>query len=516
MKKIASGVATFILTAFVGLVGIVTPSHAAGVTCANESGVVNTSYSGSPTFQSGTPISMSPTAGQSFGPTQSVTTQGFTSAPTFSVVPSRLPTGLVLNSATGQISGTPNSATAVSTYTLQAQGPAVSSDGTTPITFCMAINFTIEVLAAQQQQNQNVSLSFTSATHTPSTSLSSLAAGDNFPGYAVSFSGVSGGTYDSFNTLIGDPVNGRFYTVPGANGNSRQTMSAWDPNGSNCGITSITRGGSSLSASSGAFCGKMTYVSNGQTQYWVRVELGSASNADIFFTVAPGTFVVANPSNADQFATFLLRNDSATNTNYSARAFQLLTASTVGSASPSGSSTVLDTTIVLPQGIGQPIAGQTVGVTARNLALSTNYSITLRSTPQILEQGITTTTFMDTTVTIPAGLEPGWHSITFSAVRSDGVATEQVGYFKINESGILLQTSAEVPAELAFTAAPQPNQWALGVLLTVIGMGILATVYVYRRRVFEMVYVLTARGGHYEIELIEQPKKPRYLPLRKV
>lgn len=370
----------------------------------------------------------------------------------------------------------------------------------------------------QQQQQQNppqatqVSMTYTSATHTPASDVTSLSNGDNFPGFTVSFTGVAGGTYDSVNFLIGDPQNGHFYAVPGATSNNYSTGSAaWSPSGNNCGVTNIVRGGTALTANSGVTCMKMTTVSNGQTQYWVRFELGSASAADITFTVAAGTFVVDNESSTDQFATFLLRNDNSTSTNYSARAFQLLNASTSGGV---GSSGAAGTTIALPTGIGQPVAGQTVGISATNLALNTNYSVVLRSTPQILEQGTTTATFMNTTVTIPAGLEPGWHSITFSAVRSDGVATEQVAYFKISASGMLLQTSNEVPTELALTAAPKGDQWSLGVLLSMLGIGLIAAVYTYRRRVFEMVYVLTGTGNNLDIELVEQPKQARYLPMR--
>lgn len=368
----------------------------------------------------------------------------------------------------------------------------------------------------QQQQQQPTSASFTvgAFSHTPDSSVASLSNGDNFPGYTASFSNISGGTYDAINILIGDPQNGIFYTVPGAVQGSDNNLVAWDPASSNCGVTSITRGGTSLTASSGATCAKFTYAASGQaTQYWIRVKFGSASSADLSITVAPGTFVVASQSSGDKFSSYLMRYDSNTNTNYSGRVSQLLNASPAGGV---GSSGAPDIAFTLPTAIGQPVAGQTVGINASNLALNTNYSVILRSTPQVLEQGTTTATFMNTTVTIPAGLEPGWHSITFSAVRSDGVATEQVAYFKISDSGMLLQTSSEVPAELAMTAAPKGDQWSLGVLLAVLGIGLVAAVYTYRRRVFEMVYVLTGSGSSLDIELVEQPKNARYLPMRKL
>lgn len=377
-----------------------------------------------------------------------------------------------------------------------------------PVLASGAISYTFGQQQQQQQNPTSVSMSYASAVHTPAASIASLANGDNFPAYTAAFSGVSGGTYDTVNLVLGDPMHDRFYTVPGATGNSNASMISWDPNSANCGILSITRGGVALTASSGVTCGKMTVVYNGVTQYWLSVKFTNATADDITVGVAAGAFVVANPNSTDQFATFLIRNDTNSNTNYSARKFQLFNAAP---ASPAA-----DTSIALPTGIGQPVAGQTVGINASNLALNTNYSVVLRSTPQILDQGTTTATIMNTTVTIPAGLEPGWHSITFTAVRSDGQTVEQVAYFKINASGILLETAETTPAELAYTGRPEAFQWTTGALLAVLGATLIAAVLIYRRRVFEMVYVLTGNGGRYDIELVEQPKNARYIPMRKL
>lgn len=515
MRKFVASAAALVLAAFVTLFGVVAPANAIGnnVTCDPVAGVSTSGYIGAPSINSSAGY-LYPTQNAAYTAGPTITSTGFTGNPVYTISPS-LPTGMNINSSTGAITGTPTQSSAATMYKVQATGTPTDTNGGTVTSYCAAYEISIEVYASGGGGNStNVSLTFASANHALASSLDGLNNGDNFPGYTTTFTGIGGGTYDSFNIVVGDINNGSFYTVPGAVSNNYSSgSSSWNPSGTNCGITNIVRGGNALTASSGVTCMKMTTVSNGQTQYWVRVELGSATADDITFTVAPGTFVIANKSSSDQFASFLLRNDVNTNTNYSARKFQQLNAANIGGVGSSGSSnTIADFT--LPTGIGQPVAGQTVGIAASNLALNTNYSVVLRSTPQVLEQGTTTASFMNTTVTIPAGLEPGWHSITFSAVRSDGVSTEQVAYFKISESGILLSTSTEVPAELAFTAAPKGDQWGLGAILAIMGIGLIAAVYTYRRRVFEMVYVMTGREGHYDIELVEQPKRARYLPMR--
>ena len=515
MKKFAAALLSLVLAAFVTLFGVAPAQAIGSADCVPVAGVSTAGYIGAPSLSS-TAYYLYPTQGSAYTAGPTFTPNDFTGSVVFSTSPN-LPSGMTINSSTGAITGTPTQSSSATVYKIQATGTPTNTNNGTVTSYCAANEISIEVWASGGGNNSNqwtnVSLTFASATHTPASDVTALSNGENFPGYTVAFTGVAGGTYDSVNILVGDPQNGHFYTVPGATSNNYSNPSSWSPAGTNCGVTNIIRGGNALTASSGVTCMKMTTTYNGQTQYWVRFELGTATAADISFTVAPGTFVVADRSSADQFASFLLRNDNSTSTNYSARAFQLLNAANVGGV---GSSSAVDTLISLPTGIGQPVAGQTVGINATNLALNTNYSVILRSTPQVLEQGTTTATFMNTTVTIPAGLEPGWHSITFSAVRSDGVATEQVAYFKISDSGMLLQTSSEVPAELAMTAAPKGDQWSLGVLLAVLGIGLVAAVYTYRRRVFEMVYVLTGNGSNFDIELVEQPKNARYLPMRKL
>jgi hypothetical protein len=516
MKKFAAALLAIVLAAFVTLVGAVAQALAVGngVDCDPVAGVSTAHYINAPSL-SNTMGYVTINAGASYSSGVTITPNNFSSAPTFTVSPA-LPTGLSLNTSNGSISGTPTQASSSTMYKIQATGTASDTNGGTVTSYCAAYEINITVNSSNGGGNSSPytmqQFTFASNSITPNASVSNLSAGAAMPGFTATASGVSsGGKYDMINIAVGDLRNGSFYSLIGATTNtSFNSFGGWNPAGTNCGFTRLSIGGVSQTASSGVTCGKLTTVSNGQTQYWVSIRLAAPTTADFSFDLADGLFTVVAPSNNDFINVFASFPDSSTHIQYSSSFSKLLNAVSPGV----GSSGAADTSIALPTGIGQPIAGQTVGINATNLALNTNYSIVLRSTPQVLEQGTTSATFMNTTVTIPAGLEPGWHSITFSAVRSDGAATEQVAYFKISASGLLLQTSTEVPAELAFTAAPQPVQWTLGAILAMLGIGLVAAVYTYRRRVFEMVYVLTGSGGQYDIELVEQPKNARYLPMR--
>lgn len=130
------------------------------------------------------------------------------------------------------------------------------------------------------------------------------------------------------------------------------------------------------------------------------------------------------------------------------------------SPTPTPSPTTNATTsasLTLSATTGQLVAGSTVAIVASGLQATAGYEVVLRSTPQTLTTGNAVSGSVNTSVTLPAGLEAGWHSLTFTSTAADGSALESKVYFKVSSTGALLSTSQTLPAELAntgFEAAP--------------------------------------------------------------
>lgn len=320
----------------------------------------------------------------------------------------------------------------------------------------------ISIGFGQNQQQQNQSTPFTAGVSISSigssASFSTLAVGANSPGFTSTFSGYSGGAViDQVNFLLGDPYNGVFWSVPGAVG---QTYVNWNPSGTNCGISAIRIGGVAQTSSSGITCMKATSGSS-PVQYWLSFKLSTPTTAEISYDVAPGAFIVTQAGNYNFFSTLF---DNAASPRKIANITQAF------DAAPQSQSTPADlVSFTLPVAVGQRIVGEPVTVSATDLALSTDYSVVLRSTPQVLAQGRTVSSSFNTSVTIPDNLEAGWHSITFSATRSDGSALEEKVYFKISADGTLLATSNSEPAELALTGIITAGAIPLSLIVLVMG-----------------------------------------------
>lgn len=314
-------------------------------------------------------------------------------------------------------------------------------------------------------QQQVQSTPFTAGTATSdrgsAASFSTLSVGANSPAYTSTFSGFSAGAVvDQVNFLLGDPYNGVFWSVPGAVTNTGSNYATWNPSSNTCGISAIRIGGVAQTASSGITCLKSTAATT-PVQYWISFKLSNPTTAEISYDVAPGAFVVTQAGNYNFFTTLFDNSASPRKLSSITQAFD---------ATPQSQATPADlVSFTLPVAVGQRIVGQPVTVSATDLALSTDYSVVLRSTPQILAQGRTVSSSFNTSVTIPDNLEPGWHSITFSATRSDGAALEEKVYFKINADGTLLASSTDIPAELAFTAAFTAGAIPLSLIVLVLG-----------------------------------------------
>jgi hypothetical protein len=353
-------------------------------------------------------------------------------------------------------------------------------------------------ISNNQQQNQ--SATFTTANYSfqraSGPSFSTLAVGANVPAFTATFSGYSDGVaVNQVNYLLGDPYNNIFYTVPGSVTNNSQNYAAWDPAASTCGITAIRIGGVAQTANSGITCVKST-TSSAPIQYWNAVKFSTPTTAEISIDTAAGVFVVSQAGNLNYFATLFNNVGSTTYRSTSIQAFD-----GAGQSSPSvqQSSPVSFTIPVAP---GQRIVGEDVTITANDLAVSTDYSVVLRSTPQILAQGRTVSSSFNTSVTIPNNLEPGWHSITFSATRSDGAALEEKVYFKINADGTLLASTTDIPAELALTGMVTGGAIPLSVIVLLLGF---AAFFVAREINPDFMRVMTlTRNADGELEFIKR------------
>jgi uncharacterized repeat protein (TIGR02543 family) len=134
--------------------------------------------------------------------------------------------------------------------------------------------------------------------------------------------------------------------------------------------------------------------------------------------------------------------------------------------------------------VGQSIDNAPVALEADGLKVNTGYTVTVHSTPQIIDQGTIWSGRLSTTVQIPAGLEAGWHRLVIEGTAADGTPWVEENYFKVSPGGILLATSEVVPAELAVTGAPDSSGTiTLSVVLLSVGLLLSAGAYRLRRRV---------------------------------
>lgn len=357
----------------------------------------------------------------------------------------------------------------------------------------------IQIGSGQNQQQQNPSVTFTTANYSfqraSGPSFSTLAVGANVPAFTMTFSGFSGGVaVNQINYVLGDPANGVFYNVPGSVSNNSQNYSAWDPAASTCGITAIRIGGVAQTANSGVTCVKSTAPMT-PVQYWNSIKFSTPTTAEISIDTAAGVFVVTQAGNLNYHATLFNNSGSTTYRSTVVQAFD-------GAGQSSSAQQASPVSFTIPVAVGQRIVGEDVAITATDLALSTDYSVVLRSTPQILAQGRTVSSSFNTSVTIPNNLEPGWHSITFSATRSDGAALEEKVYFKINADGTLLASTTDIPAELAFTGAVTAGAIPLSLIVLMLGF---AAFFVAREINPDFMRVMTlTRNADGELEFIKR------------
>ena len=394
-------------------------------------------------------------------------------APTYSVSPA-LPAGLTLNTGTGEITGVPTTAQAETPYIIYVQGAYnYSLNGVVTAStrdFCIAWEMRLTIHASgggggggnNNQQPSYTTFNVGNASFSSSgTGLSSLAPGTSFPGFSSTLGSFSNSAQiDLLNIVVGDPRNGVFYEVPGSVVNNSQNYGAWNPGGNNCGITSLTIGGVPQNASSGITCLKSTTSNTTPVQYWISIKLPSRTSGPITYDVAPGAFVVSQTGNYKFYTALISQTGSPLFRTEASQAFD--------SAPVNTPTAILDFNL----SVGQQVANAPVPYSASGLLPNSNYDITVRSTPQIIAQGTVPAGGTVTgSATIPAGLAPGWHTITFTTTAADNTETKDVVWFKIAGDGTLLATSDVQPAELALTPAPQPDSWYFAFLILLVGIG---------------------------------------------
>lgn len=135
--------------------------------------------------------------------------------------------------------------------------------------------------------------------------------------------------------------------------------------------------------------------------------------------------------------------------------------------------------------IGQPIANAPVALVADGLMDQTGYTVTVHSTPQIIDQGTIWSGRLNTTVRIPSNLESGWHRLVIEGTAADGTPWVEETYFKVSASGTLLATTDTKPAELAMTGQDSSivtSVASLGLAMLLLGIGFFAANVSFSRR----------------------------------
>lgn len=132
--------------------------------------------------------------------------------------------------------------------------------------------------------------------------------------------------------------------------------------------------------------------------------------------------------------------------------------------------------------VGSAIANAPVDLDVDGLKDQTGYTVTVFSTPQIIDQGTIWSGRLNTTVRIPSNLEAGWHRLVITGTAADGTPWTEENFFKVSPGGILLATSEVVPAELAMTGSNTEPVFFGAAFLIVIGLGFLAANTTLRRR----------------------------------
>ena len=281
-----------------------------------------------------------------------------------------------------------------------------------------------------------------------SNAISTLPASTSVGAFTASISNPSGGaTYSTIGVIFSKTGNTEYFSVSNAINTMTNNVAptSWSPG--SCGVNAISIAGVAQSGSSGILCQKQTWTGSSATAYAVRIYLSAETSSAVSISVAGGVFTSGSAGTYN----FRLAASSASvnNSMYTNSTTVPITVGGSGSSSPS--SPVASVALNLGISTGQAVAGSNVAITASGLQTSAPYEVVLRSTPVTLASGNASNGSVSSSVTIPSGLEAGWHSLTFTSTASDGSTVTSVTYFKVSSSGTLLASTSTMPAELANT-----------------------------------------------------------------
>lgn len=143
-----------------------------------------------------------------------------------------------------------------------------------------------------------------------------------------------------------------------------------------------------------------------------------------------------------------------------------------------GNDTLATANLTMNASTGSLVAGSTVAIVASGLQSSAPYTVTVQSTPQTIGTGTASNGSVNSSVTIPSGLETGWHTLTFTSTAADGSAVESKLYFQISSTGTLLESTSTIPAALANTGTDAATPLGIAGVLLLAG----AALVLIRRR----------------------------------
>jgi hypothetical protein len=137
--------------------------------------------------------------------------------------------------------------------------------------------------------------------------------------------------------------------------------------------------------------------------------------------------------------------------------------------------------LTLSAASGASILGATLTITANGLKSGAAYDVVMRSTPITLANGSAPNGIISSSALIPSTVGAGWHTITFSSTSADGSVFTHAIYVKVSASGVLLQQTETIPAELAYTGFELTWQLSLSFLLLALGAVLMSMCRVMRK-----------------------------------